>query len=107
MSIKNTLASLRALFSNNINLPGDDTVKVIGVIFLLTFIYITNHLWVEDDMRTIDRLTKENQVLRYEYITTSTELMNMSKQSEIMRRVEAEDIGLHELAEPPRIIKEK
>ena len=105
MSIKNTLASLKMLFASNLNLPMHNTVKVIGIVVLFVFIYITIHLWVERDLRKIADLSKEIKELRYEQITTSAELMNMSKQSEVIRRVEAEELGLHELTDPPRIIE--
>ncbi|MBR6250538.1 MAG: hypothetical protein IKR17_05005 [Bacteroidales bacterium] len=105
MSIKNTLASLKMLFTSNLNLPIDNAVKVFGMLVFFVFIYITNHLWVERDLRKVADLSKEIKELRYEQITTSAELMNMSKQSEVIRRVEAEELGLHELTEPPRIIE--
>ena len=60
---------------------------------------------MERKIRTIDDLTSEIKELRYEQITTSAELMNMSKQSEVLRRTQAEGLGLKELTEPPRIIK--
>ena len=60
---------------------------------------------MEARVRRISDLTKEIKELRYEHITTQSELMNMSKQSEVLRRTEAENLGLHELTEPPRIVE--
>lgn len=71
----------------------------------LLIIYITNNLSIEGDLRRISELTSEIKELRYESISTSSELMNMSKQSEVIRRVEAEGLNLKELTEPPRILE--
>lgn len=60
---------------------------------------------MEGDLRRISELTSEIKELRYESISTSAELMNMSKQSEVIRRVEAEGLNLKELTEPPRILE--
>lgn len=81
-------------------------IRVSYLIFLvgLVFIYITNHLDVEKKLRTISDLKTEIKELRYEHTTTQSELMNMSKQSEVLRRIEADGLELKELTEPPRII---
>ena len=68
-------------------------------------IYIFNHISVESDLRDIANLTAEIKDLHDESISASSELMNMSKQSEILRRIQAEGLDLKELTEPPRIIE--
>jgi hypothetical protein len=47
-------------------------------------------------------LLQEIKELKYEAITTSSELMNMSKQSEVMERVNRAGIELEVLKTPPR-----
>lgn len=74
-------------------------------IFVVLVIYIANRNCVERDLRMIDDLSKEIKELRYESISASSELMNMSKQSEVLRRVNMEGLQLKELTEPPRIIE--
>ncbi|MCQ2226293.1 MAG: hypothetical protein MJZ01_00080 [Bacteroidales bacterium] len=74
-------------------------------VFILAMIYIFNHISVESDLRDIAKLTAEIKDLHDESISASSELMNMSKQSEILRRIQAEGLDLKELTEPPRIIE--
>lgn len=95
---------LKALMAGQVKLPFN--IRVSYLIFLvgLVFIYITNHLDVEKKLRTISDLKTEIKELRYEHTTTQSELMNMSKQSEVLRRIEADGLELKELTEPPRII---
>ncbi len=96
---------LRKIVTGRIEMPFDASWKYALFIALLSFIYITNRLEMEARVRRISDLTKEIKELRYEHITTQSELMNMSKQSEVLRRTEAENLGLHELTEPPRIVE--
>ncbi len=46
-------------------------------------------------------LEKELKELRFESITTASDLMYMSKQSEVVKRVEKEGLDLIESTEPP------
>ena len=73
----------------------------------LGFFYISNHYGMEESLREIAILNKELKALRYESITKSSELMNMSKQSEVLKRINARQIKLKELTEPPRKLKVK
>ncbi len=100
-----TLKEMREWFLNFINLPSKVSLPLIATVAILMLAYIVNHLRIEGQLRTISELQNEVKELRYESITTSSELMNMSKQSEVIRRVEAEGLELKELTEPPRILK--
>lgn len=91
--------------SGRIKMPFDISTRFLLFIVALMFIYITNHLSIESELRRISDLTADIKDLRYEQITTESELMNMSKQSEVLRRTEAEGLRLRELTEPPRIIE--
>ncbi|MCU4177114.1 FtsL-like putative cell division protein [Carboxylicivirga sp. N1Y90] len=79
------------------------------VIFIafLGFLYIGNHYKMEELMREVAVLNKDLKELRYEAITTSSELMFMSKQSEVLKKVKAVKLDLEELTEPPRKLKVK
>lgn len=86
-----------------------DTFKYISLeyglfIFLLVMLYIINSHCVDRYFRNIAELTYEVKQLRYEDITKSAELVNMSKQSEVLRRVTDEGLRLKELDEPPRVV---
>lgn len=99
------LDNAKQVLSEKLNLPKQLSFKMCVVIFLLLVAYVCQHSNIERQLREISDLTKEVKELRYEQITISSELMNMGKQSEVVRRVEAEGLGLKELTEPPRILE--
>ncbi len=70
----------------------------------LGFLYINNHYKVESLQNELYVLSKEVKELRYEAVTTSSELMSMSKQSEVLEKVRSRGIDLNELTEPPRLL---
>lgn len=71
----------------------------------LVLIYIANHNKVESLMRSEATLKKEISDLTYERIRSSARLMEMSKQSEVLKKAHQEGLGLEELTEPPRILE--
>ena len=80
-------------------------MKVMPYIFFLTLIalvYIANSYYAERTIRDIDAISKELKTLRTEYITGKSELMIVSKQSEVARAVAPQ--GLKEPVEAPRKI---
>ena len=70
----------------------------------LAFLYITNHYKVEGLQNELYTLSREVKELRYEAITTSSDLMSMSKQSEVLDKIRARGVELNELTEPPRVL---
>jgi hypothetical protein len=74
---------------------------------VLAFIYINNHYSMEKLLKEQVALNKELQDLKYEAITTSSELMQMSRQSEVVSRVNDAGLGLEVLKTPPRLLKTK
>ncbi|GAB7086372.1 FtsL-like putative cell division protein [Marinifilum fragile] len=73
------------------------------VLFLvvLGIFYISNRYKSEKVYRDMVSLEKELKDLRFESITTASDLMYMSKQSEVLKRVQKEGLGLIESTEPP------
>ena len=73
------------------------------VLFLviLGIFYISNRYKSEKVYRDMVSLEKELKDLRFESITTASDLMYMSKQSEVLKRVQKEGLGLKESTEPP------
>ncbi len=71
---------------------------------ILGFLYISNHYKVERLQNKLYVLSREVKELRYEAITTSSELMSMSKQSEVLEKMRARGVDLNELTEPPRVL---
>ena len=80
------------------------TWKFVMFVFVLLIIYLTNNAETNAAIREKADLEREVQEIKYEYITTESELMNMSKQSEVLNRIERENLGLKDLTEPPRMV---
>jgi hypothetical protein len=76
------------------------------IVFLviLAFVYIANRYHAEKVVRANIELSKEISDLRAEAITTSSELMFISKQSEVAKRVKTKGLGLEDSVEPPKKI---
>lgn len=87
-----------SLFSEKIilgNLP---------LLLMLTFLgalYIANRFHAEKIIRRTDVLHEEVKELRSEAMATSSELMYISKQSQVTRLVNERGLELKELKEPP------
>ncbi len=69
---------------------------------LLAFVYITNDYVLENKVRTISSLEREVKELRYEYISVKSDLMTLSKQSQLEKRLEG--LGIKENKEPVKTI---
>jgi len=66
---------------------------------IIAIIYIANTYYAEKTFKEIETTKTELKELRYQYITTKSTLMYLSKQSEIAGR--AQLIGLMETKVPP------
>lgn len=74
-------------------------------VFFLTFLalcYISNGYYAEEQIRRLNVIQNKLKELRSEYIVSKSDLMFVSKQSEVARR--AAGIGIKESLEPPRKI---
>ena len=83
------LLNVTRLFRN------ENMIQALPFIFFLTFIgliYISNTYYAEKTIREIDRITRELKELRSEYISTKSELMFRSKQSEVAKAIRAWNI---------------
>jgi hypothetical protein len=86
-------------------LSKDKTVRHLPFVFYLTFIaicYIANGYFAENKVRQMNKLTAELKELRSEFIITKSDLMFISKQSEVAKA--ALQMGIKESKEPPRKI---
>jgi len=81
------------------NLPFIFFIGIIGIC------YIANSHYAEKNVREIDQIEKQLNELRWEYMTTKSQLEYLSKQSEVAAMVEP--TGLKELREPPKKITPK
>jgi Bacteriodetes cell division protein (FtsL-like) len=73
----------------------------VSLITLLAAIYIGNRFNAEKITRETSRLQKEVKDLRAEALSTSTDLMYVSRQSEVFRLVREKGLNLEELKTPP------
>ncbi|NOZ47485.1 MAG: hypothetical protein GXO79_11995 [Chlorobi bacterium] len=82
----------------------ENVVKQFPYLFFLAFlafIYIGNRYHAEKLKRRIAKLQKEQKDLRAESITTKSQLMFMSKQSEVAKEVKKRGLDLEESTTPP------
>ena len=80
-------------------------IRLLPFILYLTFLallYIANTYYAERKVREIANIRKEMKELRYEYITTKSELMFNTKQTEIAKNLS--DKGIEESTQPPQKI---
>ncbi len=86
-------------------------LKNLGYFIFLTIlgaIYIANRFHAERITREAARLADEVRDLRAEALSTSADLMSVSRQSEVYRMVKEKGLGLEELKTPPyRLIVDK
>jgi len=79
-------------------------LKNLWYIILLTILgalYIGNRFHAEKITRESARLTREVKDLKAESLSTSANLMYVSRQSEVYRMVREKNLGLEELKTPP------
>lgn len=77
--------------------------NIVFILFLtfLGIFYIANGYSTEKLYKKKVAMEREVRDLRFESITTAAQLMFISKQSEVKRRVNEEGLGLEESKEPP------
>ena len=73
----------------------------VSFVTLLAAIYIGNRFHAEKITRETTRIQREVKDLRAETLSTSVDLMYVSRQSEVFRLVREKDLKLEELKTPP------
>lgn len=74
-------------------------------LFVLTVVYVWNSHYSIRSIREIGQVQNEIKELRWEFMTTKSELMNLGKQSKLAVLVDS--LGLKELNEPPKVLLKK
>lgn len=77
-------------------------IPFIAFAALLAILYIANRHYAERTVRQIDHLSKEVKEMNWDYKSLSADLMKLTTQSEIAKRVDT--MGLKERKEPPKKI---
>lgn len=96
--------SLRDLVDGNV-LTRKAVIKqtrFILLLVLIAFLSITNRNHAEKTVIRLNRLQGDVKEMRARSISTSSELVRISRQSEVMRLVNRYDLGLEENLEPPK-----
>jgi len=79
-------------------------LKNIWYVLLVTFliaVYIGNRFHAEKVTRELSKLQREVRDLRSESLSTSADLMTLSRQSEVSRLIKERGLTLEELKTPP------
>lgn len=71
------------------------------LVTLLTAFYIGNRFHAEKVTRELSKLQREVRDLRSESLSTSADLMYLSRQSEVYRLVKERGLAIEELKTPP------
>jgi hypothetical protein len=88
----------------------ENMTRQLPFLLFLTFlgiIYIGNRFHAEKMVREITELKTEVANLRSEQITTTSELMNISRPSEVAALVRSRNLGLKESLEPPKKLRRR
>jgi hypothetical protein len=96
---------LSAVFSGTF-LTNEKTLKHLPFLLFLALIailYIANGYYADDKIREVNKINNELKELRSEYISVKSDLMFVSKQSEVAKSVEL--MGLKEPVVPPMKIE--
>jgi len=103
------ITSVRDLLTGTI-LTRNAVRKQLPFILFLVFMaiaYITNRYHAEKITRRSIELQEELNELRAHYTSTASELMFLSRQSQVLRLVEENNLGLKESRIPPKKIVRK
>ncbi len=76
------------------------------MIAVLAFLYVDNRYYCETQLAREIELKKKIQDLKYESLTISAELMNMTKESNVINMVKERGLNLKETVNPPIVISD-
>lgn len=82
-------------------------LKLIFLVVFIAIVYINNKYKTENVLVEIKNLQEEVQELRNKSISYATELMSLSRESEVKKMVKAKELGIKELKMPPQKISIK
>ena len=99
-------SSIRDFLNGNI-LTNKFLQKQYGLLIMiaaLTFLYVDNRFYCETQLAKEIDLKKKIQDVKYESLTISAELMEISRQSNVMNKVNENGINLIQSTTPPIVI---
>lgn len=99
---RNISVPWKTIFSGDIIMKSvKGNVGMIALLLVLVFIYIGNQFYCKKRVLEISRLEAELKDLRFEALTRSADLMEVSKRSNVKRRVREMGIDIEEPVTPP------
>jgi hypothetical protein len=101
-------SSLRDIINGNI-LTNRFLQKQYGLILLiavLTFLYVDNRYYCETQLAKEIELKKDIQDVKYESLTISAELMQISRQSNVLKMINERGVNLIRTSAPSIVIEE-
>jgi hypothetical protein len=101
--------NFRQIFNGRVFLQDSVKKQTLYILFLvfLSIIYIYNKYRNEALLVGIIKTQKELRELRDRSVIYASELMSLSRESEVIKMVDIQELGLKELKSPPEIIKVK
>ncbi|NDV47574.1 hypothetical protein D0T49_10995 [Paludibacter sp. 221] len=96
-------SSLRDLLNGNI-LTKKFIQKQYGLLIMaavLAFVYVGNRYYCETQMNKENKLKRELKDVKYESLTLSAELIQMSRRSHVLKLANEKGLGLVEATTPP------
>jgi len=76
------------------------------MIAILLFMYVDNRYYCETQQVKVIELKKQIQDVKYESLTISAQLMELSRQSNVLAKVKERGLNLVETDTPPVVIKD-
>jgi len=76
------------------------------MIAILLFMYVDNRYYCETQQVKVIELKKQIQDVKYESLTISAQLMELSRQSNVLTKVKERGLNLVETDTPPVVIKD-
>jgi len=101
-------STIRDIINGNI-LTKNFLLKQYGLLIMiaaLTFLYVDNRFYCETQLAKEIDLKKKIQDVKYESLTISAELMEISRQSNVMNKVNESGINLIQSTTPPILIED-
>ena len=78
----------------------------VGLLFLLSLVYVNNRFLYEKELREVEKLRKEVVDLRYRSLTLSKNMKLAGRRAMIIETLDAMGVDLEESAKPIVIIEE-
>lgn len=76
------------------------------MIAFLMFLYVDNRFYCETQLAKEIEMKKKIQDVKYESLTIKAELMEISRQSNVLKMIRERGVNLQEASNPPIVIEE-